>query len=473
MLRSRGALRLTLLGGVCALGVRAWADPGRSPNVYLLSGLLAVYLLAWAALLGIARRRRTELAKGLVAATAAGIACVAFFEALVVLRVLDFRVVFGTPAAQPWSHPGNLVDPTLLHLHRPHDEFVWDGVPYRYDRHGFRNPPELQAADVVVVGDSFIEGWGVMAPELVTSRLGADLRRPVMNLGQSWYGPQQELEVLRRYGLPLHPEVVVWAFFEGNDLQDIRRYEEAAKVWPELSRRNHSFALRSFTRNALYALRRLVQSRMEEDATGTLAYPSGIFHAAGGHDLRMYFEYKAHRLSPREEEAIGKVGTVLAEAGRLCRRQGSSLLVVFVPSKDRVYKDRCRFARGAEPLRWPRNDLPRRLEAVVRRQVPDAGFLDLTPGFQQRADRGEVLYFPRDSHWSPRGHAAAAEAIAARLSYRAPRSRAWEMRSGPWGDASSSRRSDARAAIRKAVSAGLRGSPSKRSRLPAAATSRP
>jgi SGNH hydrolase-like domain, acetyltransferase AlgX len=415
----RGALRLVLAGGICALGIRLWADPGRSPNVYLLAGFLAVYLLGWGGLLAATRRRRSELAKGFVVATTAGVACVILLEALVLLRLLDFRVLFGTPAAQPWSHPGNLVDPTLLHLHQPHDEFVWDGIPYRYDRNGFRNRSELRTADVVVVGDSFIEGWGVTAPDLMTARLASDLRRPVANLGQSWYGPQQELEVLRRYGLPLHPRVVVWAFFEGNDLQDVGRYEEALPVWSDLSRRNHSFALRSFTRNALYAIRRFVQSHSETDATGTLAYPSGVFHAAD-RDVRMYFEYKAHRLSPREEAALGRLGGILAEADRLCRRQGSRLLVVFVPSKDRVYKDRCRFARGAEPLRWPRNDLPRRLEVIVHREVPDADFLDLTPGFLARAARGEVLYFPRDTHWSPRGHAAAAEAIAARLGHRAP-----------------------------------------------------
>ncbi len=324
-------------------------------------------------------------------------------------------MLFGTPAAQPWSHPGNLVDPTLLHLHRPHDRFVWDGVLYEYDQNGFRNRPDPHAAEVVVVGDSFIEGWGVTAAELMTARLGADLHRGVVNLGQSWYGPQQELEVLRRYGLPLHPKACVWAFFEGNDLQDVERYSSALPIWPELSRRNHSFALRSFTRNALYALRRFGRTREGKDATGTLAYPYGEFRASDGRDVRMYFEYAAHSLSPREITDLDVVGRTLSEAGRLCRRQGAQFLVVFVPSKDRIYLDRTRFAANAAPRRWRENDLPDRLAAVVRREDPEAGFLDLTPVFRQRAARGEILYFLQDSHWSPLGHAAAAAAIAARL----------------------------------------------------------
>jgi len=416
----RATLRLTLLGGLCALAVHLWASPGLSPNLYLLSGILAVYLLGWGGVLAIARRRRGELARGFAVTSVAALLAVGCLEMLVLLRLADFRVLFGTPAAQPWSHPGNLVDPTLLHLHRPHDRFVWDGVLYEYDRNGFRNRPDPHAADVVVIGDSFVEGWGVTADQLVTSRLAADLHRGVVNLGQSWYGPQQELEVLRRYGLPLHPRVCVWAFFEGNDLQDVERYQWALPIWPELSRRNHSFVLRSFTRNALYALRRLGRTREGGDATGTLAYPHGTFRESDGRDVRMYFEYAAHRLSPREIADLDVVRRVLGEAGRLCERQGARLLVVFVPSKDRVYLDRTRFAAGAAPRHWVRNDLPERLAAAVRQADPEAGFLDLTPVLRQRASRGEVLYFLQDSHWSPQGHAAAADAIATRLLGAAP-----------------------------------------------------
>jgi hypothetical protein len=454
-------------------------DPGASPNLYLLSVMLAAYLLAWALVFAAGWRRRRNLAKGFVVTSASLVLLVLLLEAAVLLHLVDFRVAFGTPAAQPWSHPGNLVDPTLLHLHQPHDDFVWDGVRYQYDRHGFRNRTDAGAADVVVIGDSFIEGWGVTAPELMTARLGADLGRSVVNLGQSWYGPQQELEVLKRYGLPLHPKACVWAFFEGNDLQDVERYRKALPVWSELSQRNHSFFLRSFTRNALYALRRLVRTRLGEDATGTLAYPSGVFRAANGQDVRMYFEYKSHRLSPEEEAALGTVGAVLAEAGRLCESRGARFLVVFVPSKDRIYLDRTRFAANAEPLRWKRNALPRRLEDLVRQADPRADYLDLTPVFQQRAARGEILYFPQDSHWSPLGHAVAAKAVAARLAGgQAGPSRSRKvatrspMRSGAPSEARSSSRREASAARRRADSAASRGpgmsAASNRSRFSAA-----
>jgi hypothetical protein len=48
----------------------------------------------------------------------------------------------------------------------------------------------------------------------------------VVNLGRGAYGPQQELIVLKRYGLAYRPRVVIWQLFEGNDLADARQFSE-------------------------------------------------------------------------------------------------------------------------------------------------------------------------------------------------------------------------------------------------------
>ena len=85
----------------------------------------------------------------------------------------------------------------------------------------------------------------------------------------------------------------------------------------------------------------------------------------------MYFEYAAHVLLPPGDHRPERCRPDPGEAGRLCRRQGPPRsLVVFVPSKDRIYLDRTRFAADAAPRRWRENDLPDRLAAVVRREDP-------------------------------------------------------------------------------------------------------
>lgn len=49
---------------------------------------------------------------------------------------------------------------------------------------------------------------------------------PTVNLGQIAYGLRQELEVLKRYALPLSPKLVVWVLSGGNDLRYVDSYEK-------------------------------------------------------------------------------------------------------------------------------------------------------------------------------------------------------------------------------------------------------
>ena len=98
-------------------------------------------------------------------------------------------------------------------------------VDVAYHRNGFRNDEDLTRADIVAIGDSFVEGAETPRSLTVVGELGRRLGVTVANLGQSGYGPQQELVVLRRYGLPLAPKNVVWFLFGGNDLSDVSAYE--------------------------------------------------------------------------------------------------------------------------------------------------------------------------------------------------------------------------------------------------------
>src|SRR5262249_37749911 len=127
--------------------------------------------------------------------------------------------------------------------------YRWD---LRYDWHGFRNERDLERAGIVVIGDSFVESMTTPSESLVTSVLAKLRGETVANLGQYQYGPQQELVVLRRYGLPLRPHTVVWMFSEASDLADTIRYPREVGV------RRHfwlDFHDRSFTRNAFALLK--------------------------------------------------------------------------------------------------------------------------------------------------------------------------------------------------------------------------
>ena len=163
-------------------------------------------------------------------------------ELVSAVGLVDFRTVLVTGGPDPRKNADNALDPELIHIHKPYLKRVGvtrgdialalhlPGTPlYPYDvacdRNGFRNTCDLSTAEVVVLGDSFVEGGFVAADDLMTAILARLLGCTVANLGQSAYGPQQELAVLKHFGALLHPKLYIWTFYGGNDLDDVERYE--------------------------------------------------------------------------------------------------------------------------------------------------------------------------------------------------------------------------------------------------------
>jgi hypothetical protein len=332
----------------------------------------------------------------------------------------DYRTLIGPEHL--WWAP-NRLDPELLQVHRPHAHqsgmarggiISWgfqipasDMTTYEwnvtYDHNGFRNLSDLRSADIVVIGDSFVEGLTVPNPLLTTSLLAWLQGQVVANLGQSAYGPQQELVVLKRYGLPLQPRTIIWMFFEGNDLEDVVTYRKATSTPPSFWR---AFYSRSFTRNAAKEVKHVFSPT---------AKPDGIKRSAAfqadGKKLTVYFAYPSPRLSEPEFSALDETVSTIATAYKLSAAQNARFIFVFVPTKYRVFRDYCQFPQESECRNWVLNDLPERLRKAVASISADIGYLDLTPRLAEDVKNGALPYYPDDDHWSPEGHKIAAKAI--------------------------------------------------------------
>lgn len=354
---------------------------------------------------------------------------IGLLELLAALHLVDYRVVFRSGPAlatgKPWLNPHNRTDPELLWIHQPHrqisgtasgDMVAWLGiasdrrypVDLTYDRNGFRNATDLDSAPVVLVGDSFLEWSNVGQQDLIGTVLERRLGVPVANLGQSGYGPAHERIVLSRYAIPLRPRVVVWEFFEGNDLTDLVRYEELVEDWDRIHADMHRFAERSFLNNA-WRTARLVSSGWRKSDGPAARSRSCRVTAGESRDSTLYFAYAGLPLGERELSSLAKVERLLAEGQAEARQHGAELVLMFVPTKFRVYGEICRYPPGGQGRNWIDNDLPGRLEAfAARANMP---FLDLTPALKG-ARNGHLLYFVDDGHWTPRGHQVAADTLA-------------------------------------------------------------
>jgi len=414
-------------------------DPG-----HLLSLAVLGYLAAWTPYLLLSRRGPAGKLVRLAAFTASILLAVGLFELPTIVRVVDYRVVFHTPTP-PWRREGNRPDADLLYVREPNQRLCvqfqgsdlhgLDGATsskiYRcetgLDGRGFRNPSDLASARVVIIGDSFVEGLQAGDDELISTWLAKELGAPTANLGRTGYGPQQELEVLRRYGVPLGPRTCIWAFYEGNDLQDVESYDatrdRVRKLRPESPTRE--WFARSFVRNgSAYLVRR------GAEGPGVPAHrQAGRFRDSSGRAAPIHFSCGVHEGAPErvtariDSPAFRRFCAILSEARATCRARGIDLVVAFIPSKFRVYRDFCRFDDDSPCRDWAVDDLPAAVARAVHEVSDEVGFLDLTPALRDRAAAGEYVYLADDTHWSGEGHRTAALAIADFLQRRESASR--------------------------------------------------
>jgi len=302
------------------------------------------------------------------------------------------------------------------------------------DADGYRVPERLEppasgARRLLVTGDSFAFGVGVDAEEAFPERLAERLGPGwwVRNGGVGGYGPLRSSRLLILRQAAWEPEVLVHAFYLGNDLEDPKpdRFLEYPRVvrgrmvapgrpaWVELRlflrTRSHLY---SFLRERLYGLYRwsgLSTRGQYLEPVGLAEWPPKIADVG----------WPAGRDALREMRDWAVAADV-------------RLLVVLVPAKYHVEDEAWRVYREAWGGPAPRFDRDH-----ARREV--AGFLDeigvtcldLTDALREAAAAGTGLYYPVDRHWTAAGHELAAERIVAELASRGWLASASPLRTTP------------------------------------------
>ena len=95
---------------------------------------------------------------------------------------------------------------------------------YDSDRFGFNNPDdEWDAGEIeyLLVGDSFAHGSCVNGPNDIGSVLRTLSNKSLLNLGFAGTGPLMQYATLREY-ISLNVKKVLWIYYEGNDLNNLK-----------------------------------------------------------------------------------------------------------------------------------------------------------------------------------------------------------------------------------------------------------
>jgi hypothetical protein len=330
------------------------------------------------------------------------------------------------------------------------DTFEWVDTRHevRQNRHGFRGPEvafERSAAPrIVVLGDSFVWGFGVAESELFTAVLEHAAAPPVevVNLGVSGYGTDQALLLWRALGHRWQPDVVLVAVTLNTDFWDntsARRYgydkplferaedgtltlgnvpvPRGRATWDEPAQAIESARgggwMHALARGSrLVALTVDVASR-NPGARAYLERRGLILRRQAGFD----WEFPLYLAEP-DERASTRWAMLLALLERLeaeVAGSGARLVVAAIPSAVQVYPALWeKFARAVEAKR----DVALDPEAPSRRLGAWAGergvtLIDLLPVLRQAGGQDPYLYYPQNSHWTSAGHEVVGHALAA------------------------------------------------------------
>ena len=264
---------------------------------------------------------------------------------------------------------------------------------------------EYRNADIAVIGDSFVEAAIIPLEKSLVKQLESRLNVPTVNLGQIAYGLRQELEVLKRYALPLSPKLVVWVLFGGNDLRDVDSYEKDLENFGQpvdvqpLERR-------LLTRNLLVASSNIL-STVFRVRPGKIAYDrSGLFTRNDSKRERVYFGQTS---DPWTDHQWGVATDTLMTAKRLSNESATDFVVVYIPRKYRIYRDYIEVDPATSIASWDIAALP---EALARWCAENGiEFIDTTPRLAEVVAKGIHPYFIDDVHWNSLGHEIAADTI--------------------------------------------------------------
>ncbi|MHC4780663.1 MAG: SGNH/GDSL hydrolase family protein [Planctomycetota bacterium] len=285
--------------------------------------------------------------------------------------------------------------------HAGHEIISLEGIPPEV---GFRDNGVEPGAKkrILALGDSFTFGSGVTLPQCWTEQLESHLGVPVINAGMGATGPAYACRFFEHYGRKLEPDLVLYAFFSGNDVIDsgveagisVRRFG-SARHWLH----EHCVTYRA-AKLVAGRVRNIGANEMERHTISVNGEEQGFWPSM--------LEYNSRR-KPTDgfSKSLERAKSWILKLQEICRGESVPLVVVIFPFKEQIYFDS---VKGwlADPSAYdPRSPAQEIVSLCSERELP---VLDLTPVFVRENDRN--LYGPLDTHWNAEGNALAAETLA-------------------------------------------------------------
>lgn len=307
------------------------------------------------------------------------------------------------------------------------------GREYAYER-------EENTFRILVLGDSFTAALQVPEEETFPKLLEAQLRQrypqtkfEVINAGTVGYGTDNQLAYFTHEGYKYQPDLVLLAFFTGNDITDNMwqaLYElEDGRLIPVAPTRDTGTAVQSRTleeafikktRQFLYTSSRLYSVSIELitfSAIQKIPAFVDVLVSLGVVELTRPVVNHGNFYGFRglSDQAWLKTEALILQLNREVEAQGGQLVIAVLPDESDVDQNRraeileaYAHLTRSESINGP----PPAIQLgqfLQQNNILQVQLLTALQNYQQEV--GESLYFRYDGHWTPAGHRAAGRAI--------------------------------------------------------------
>jgi hypothetical protein len=305
-------------------------------------------------------------------------------------------------------------------------------IDWTTDEEGFRSSHQTRLADVIVIGDSFIE-YGDNEADIFTKRLEQKLSGLIVaNLGKSGYGPFQYLEVLKRYGIHKQPKIALFGFYAGNDLNDIKNYlewergegnSEYVKVYTALTGNILQRYIAALTGVVHYIQRQI--SLLVEMSISTMREMRGFIHPSiavldlGANEYKVLFIDRHREKSTEDllhENQTKELKNILKKFKTICENHDIIPILLYIPTSTQIYADYSTMQSGSAWLRVRQEQIQlkkhRENALISLSQELNLELINLSNIFERAAAAGKMTYYALDSHWNAAGRELGASFVA-------------------------------------------------------------
>ena len=278
-------------------------------------------------------------------------------------------------------------------------------VIHNSDEHGFRNPKGIWSIpdiEIITLGDSFTFGDCVPEGEDAVSRI-RKVYPKTLNLAFSGGGPLFQVAYLREYVQKLKPRIVLWFFYEGNDMWNLHLEKRVSLLL-------RYFGEASFTQG-LVSIQDQIDKSIDEFVAGVLkdykkpnaGLGKTLLDVLFLRDLRTFlrlptFSWRYKRNI--EDLDFGLLEKAVEKINNHIESWGGELYIIYLPS-------------------WYRQRRPDHASPVVGKIRREMGrivskhkilFVDMIPVFMAYPAPRKLVVFP-GSHFNPKGYRLVAETV--------------------------------------------------------------